>query len=210
MAKKKDDEDRKYSYFGFIVYRYDKEGNEQITRDQLVFRLRYTWMMFTVSPLHQPDEEHDGQHWHVIYRHPAPIRFEGARKILTNLEGVPVYQNFILCLYAPRVYMRYLIHLDNPEKEQFQGESCIEIINGFPLDLSRPLTERDKMEIQMEIEGFALEYSIFEYAAMTVYLSKHELFEHYHYFTTHTHHFGKFLDSLRFSAEENKEVDIDG
>lgn len=202
--------DAKYTYFAFIVYRYDKHGEEQVDRDELIRKLRDQWLMFAVSPWHEPDDDHDGEHLHVIYKHPAPIRFEGARKILLYIPGVPVYNNYVLCLYAPRVYQRYLIHLDNPEKQQWlEGENAIDVINGFPLDLSRQLTEREKQEIQLEIESFAVEYSIFEYGAMTIYLSKHGMLEHHRYLTTHTHHFGKFLDSLRHSAVQNQEVDLD-
>lgn len=203
-------EQTKYSYVAFIVYRYDRDGNEQITEEDLHTALRRSFMMFAVSPLHQPDEDHDGEHWHVIYKHPGPVYFETFKKLLLNIPGVPVYNDFLLCLYAPAVYMRYLIHLDNPEKEQFiGGVNAVEVINGFPYDILRPLTASQQQEIQLEIESFALEYNIFEYGEMTVYLSEHGLLEHHRYLTTHTHHFGKYLDSLRYCAEQRKEVSLD-
>ena len=207
MSKKS--ESTKYRYCAFIVYRYDKDGNEQITEDELHLKLRKSFMMFAVSPLHQPDEDDDGEHWHVIYKHPGPVYFETFQKMLENL-GIPIHNDFILCLYAPQVYMRYLIHLDNPEKEQFVGgANAVEVINGFPYDIFRELSASQQQEIQLEIESFATEFNIFEYATMTNYLSEHGLWEHHRYLTTHTHHFGKYLDSLRYSAEQRQEVSLD-
>lgn len=200
----------KASYFAFLVYHKDKDGEVLITEEELHFRLRRSFMMFAVSPLHQPDEDNDGEHWHVIYKHPGPIHFDGARKIITNLSGVPVYNDFVLLLHSPAVYMRYLVHLDNPEKEQFVGgPNCVEVINGFPYDILRSLTASQQQEIQLEIESFALEYNIFEYGRMTNYLSEHGLYEHHRYFTNHTHHFGKYLDSLRHDAEHGRETSLD-
>lgn len=204
------DKEDKYRYFAFFVYETYKDGKVQITRDELIRVLIQSFAEFAVSPTHQPDEEMpQGNHWHVIYKHPSSVRWQAVHKFLNGIEGLPIFNGVVICLHHPKVYMRYLLHLDNPEKEQFVGgESLIECVNGFPLDLSRELTDRQKIEIQMEIESFAYEFNIHEYASMTKYLADEGMFEHYRYFTTHTHHFGKFLDSLRYMSSESKEADI--
>lgn len=206
MEDNQKEKPKKFRYFAFIVYQTDKAGNVQYqTRDELARRLRLTYGDFAISPLHQPDEDYDGLHWHVVYRHPNPVRLDVARSFL---DGIP-YNNFVLCLHHPRNYQRYLIHMDNPEKEQFEGfEKAIEVVNNFPLDLSRDMSEKEKLEIQMEIECFAEEYNIFEYAQLCKFLREKTDYEHYRYFSTHTHHFGKFLDSLRHSADVKGEGDI--
>lgn len=202
-------EDSKYRYYAGIVYRLDKDGNEQISEQQLKERLIQSFGDFAISPLHQPDEDDEVEHWHVIYKHPAPVRINVVREFLHDID-VPFFNNYFLPLHHPNNYQRYLIHLDNPDKEQFVGgEKAITVINGFPLNLMRELSVPDKIKLQQEIESFACDYNIFEYATMTVYLSEHGMTEHYVYFTTHTHHFGKFLDSLRYSAEQREEVSLD-
>ena len=102
------------------------------------------------------------------------------------------------------------MHLDNPEKEQFSdGANAITTVNNFPLNLQRELSLSDKLQLQHDIESFAVEYNIFEYASMTLYLHDRGMFDHYHYFTTHTHHFGKFLDSLRHSTKDGDSAKIE-
>lgn len=203
-------DDSKFRYFAFFVYKTDKDGNEQITESRLHEILLRSFGDFAVSPIHQPDDEQTAEHWHVVYKHPSSVRIEPVRKFLLSIEGLPIYNDYIIALHHPANYQRYLIHLDNPDKEQFVGgQSAIEVINNFPLNLMRELSITDKLEIQMQIESFATEYNIYEYATMCIYLSEHQMVEHYLYFTTHTHHFGKFLDSLRYSAEQRSEPDLD-
>lgn len=203
----------KYRYFAFLVYRTDKYGHELITQDELEIGLSKSFGEFAISPLHEPDEDDECEHWHVVYRHPGPIVLKGACKIIRQISydaQIHVHNDYVLALHHPKVYQRYLVHLDNPEKQQFEGgANSITVVNGFPLDVTRELSIPEQLQIQMEIESFARDYNIFEYASMTTYLAKHAMFEHYRYFTTHTHHFGKFLDSLRYSAEQNQEVDLD-
>lgn len=205
-----DNTDSKFRYFAFIVYRKDKDGKVQIELTDLIEILIRSFGDFAISPLHQPDEDYNGEHWHVVYKHPSSVRLAPVIKFLSGIQCLPIYNDYVIPLHHPANYQRYLIHLDHPDKEQFvNGEKAISLVNNFPLNLMRELSLSDKMELQQQIESFACEYNIFEYASMTMYLSSHGMTEHYLYFTTHTHHFGKFLDSLRYSAEQRKEVDID-
>lgn len=174
----------------------DKEGVKLYdSQDDLSRELRRTYGDFAVSPLHEPDEDQDFEHFHVVYRHPNTVNIDYVRRYLKE-SGVHVYNDFVLGLHHPRNYQRYLLHLDNPEKQQFFSNE-IAIVNNFPLDLSKDLSETERYEMQMEIEAFCEEYQIFEYATMCRFLREQSKFDHYRYFTSHTHHFSKFLDSLR-------------
>lgn len=202
-------DEQKFRYFSGFVYRHDKEGKEQITYEDLEKKLIQSFGDFAMSPWHKADEEQKDEHVHVIYKHPSTVRLKPVREWLMQLD-VPWFNNYFIGLHHPSNYQRYLVHLDSPEKEQFAGGAeLIKVINNFPLNLQRELSLGEKMEIQQEIESFAVEYNIYEYSSMTIYLSNHKMLEHYLYFTTHTHHFGKFLDSLRFAALERKEPDLD-
>lgn len=202
------DKTDKFRYFAFFVYRHDKDGNEIHSLEEIVNRLHETHAPFVISPMHSPDDEHNDEHWHIVYKHPNSVSFEGARKYLISVAGGMIFNDFILPLHHPRGYQRYLLHLDDPEKEQFpDGLNEIRIINNFPLDLSRELSRPEMMQMQIEIEYLAVDYAIFEYSDMTLYLAKHNMMDHYMYFTSHTHHFGKFLDSLRYKHEKVEDLD---
>ena len=157
------DTESKYRYFAGFVYKHDKDGNEQITQDELYERLLRSFGDFAISPMHAPDEEQQDEHWHVVYKHPSSVRLEPARNFMIGIEGVPFFNDYIIPLHHPANYQRYLIHLDSPEKEQFAGgANAITTVNNFPLNLSRELSLSDKLQIQKEIESFATEYNIFE------------------------------------------------
>lgn len=195
MAKEKA---QKFRYFGFIVCQTDSDGlvNYQ-TREELERQLRNTFGDFCISPLHSPDKDDgtDFMHWHVVYRHPNTVSIEYVRNWVSE-NDIKAYNNFVLGLHHPRNYQRYLVHMDNPEKEQFAAWE-IATVNNFPLDLSKELSQTERFEMQQEIESFCDEYQIHEYAIMCQFLRQKGKHDHYQYFTTHTHHFSKYLDSLR-------------
>ena len=188
----------KFRYFAFLVYFEDKDGNKTEI-EQLSKKLRETWGDFLISPLHQPDDEVDSLHYHVIYKHPGPATIEAVRKVI----GEFAYNGFILALHHPRNYQRYLLHLDNPEKEQFPPDS-LTVVNNFPVDISKDLTIAEKYEIQMDIEELITEYTLTEYKTVTDVLRRDGDIDHYIYFTTHTHHFTAYLNSYRNSLKSEK------
>lgn len=199
MAKEKA---QKFRYFGFLVCQTDRDGNVNYqTREELTRKLRNTFGDFCISPLHQPDSDDgtDFLHWHVVYRHPNTVAIEFVRNWVQE-QGLEVYNNFVLGLHHPRNYQRYLVHLDNPEKEQFHVND-IEVVNNFPLDLSKEMSETERFEMQMEIESFIDDYNVMEYSVMCMFLRQKGYTDHYRYFTTHTNHFSKYLDSVRNAAK---------
>lgn len=221
--KKKFDASKKSRYFAFVVYEDNKLINRttEHPREQLIKLLKETLMDFVVSPLHSPDEDEEKAHFHCIYFHGNTVSLKAVRNILSStlcdiiIDDVDtlgsfvqlVHNDYYIPLHHPRNYQRYLIHLDQPEKQQFNFDDphdLIEVINNFPLDLSRELTKADKMRLQREIEEMIDEYSIKEYRGITQILRKsQELTEHYEYLTSHTVHFSKYLDSYRFSTKES-------
>lgn len=203
MAKEKA---QKFRYFGFIVCVRDSEGKLNYDdRDGLIRALRNTFGDFCVSPMHHPDKDDgtDFEHYHVVYRHPNTVAIDFVRNWIQE-QGIKVYNNFILGLHHPRNYQRYLVHMDNPEKEQFHVND-IEVVNNFPLDLSKEMSETERFEMQMEIESFIDEYNVLEYSVMCMFLRQKGFTDHYRYFTTHTNHFSKYLDSAR-NARKAKSV----
>lgn len=75
-----------------------------------------------ISPLHDADINPDGDpkkpHWHVMIMFDGPKPIEHARAIFDKIGGVGCD-----AVVSLRGYARYLCHLDNPEKHQYdQGD----------------------------------------------------------------------------------------
>ena len=109
------DDKKKWRYFQFLVYpKSAPDGWLDILRDSLGD--------YAVSPLHSGDSEENEPHYHVIYKHGNSITLDCARQFIP--EQVPA-NGYIEPVIHPTNAQRYLIHLDQKDKEQFQdGENA--------------------------------------------------------------------------------------
>lgn len=99
-----------------------------------------------ISPLHQPetdDEEQLKPHYHVI------LDFGDNKKADTQILEISrealkgTYPKIIM---SPIGYYEYLIHKNNPEKEQFtEGFKAITHLNGFDLEKYQKIDKEDKL-----------------------------------------------------------------
>lgn len=145
----------KAKYWTFLVY-------PESAPDDWVGILRRSHGSYAISPLHQPDGEQSKPHYHVIYMHGNTTTPGGVR----NAVPVEVPANgYIEVAANPSNLQRYLIHLDDPEKEQFpDGINAITLINGFPLDLTRELSKSEKARIRLELMHIIRENGVVEYS----------------------------------------------
>lgn len=74
-----------------------------------------------VSPLHDSDLKEDGSakkpHWHVLMMYDGVKTPEQAREVFESFGGVGCEP-----VQSVRGYARYLCHLDNPEKHQYNSD----------------------------------------------------------------------------------------
>ena len=118
--------------------------------------------MFVRSPLHDKDKNADGTpkkpHWH----------------LLLSWRGKKSYEQILLvskCLNSPipqrchdtRGAVRYMLHLDNPEKAPYAREDLL-AGGGFDLDSALKLTTSEEGAILTAIEQFLFDNEIKEYA----------------------------------------------
>ena len=180
----------KYWYWVFLVYL------ESAPSDWLD-RLRATHGMFAVSPLHEPDDEVTKPHHHVIYKHENSIRLEYARRILNKTE-VPA-NGYVEPCPRPCGYQRYLIHLDDKDKQQFEGNplDLIVCLNGFPLDLNRDWTPAQRREQRAQVFRLIRENGIFEYSDLLDGLLDSGYYDLFDYACTHTILYTHYLASVR-------------
>lgn len=165
-------------------------------------RLKDSHAPFAVSPLHTADTENNFEHYHVVYKHSNTVSLEGAKRAIP--QGI--FKNeYLIPLHHPRLYQRYLIHLDDPDKQQFEdGRNAIEIINAFPLDLTRDFSQEERMEQRREIFEFIRDYNIVEYSDLIDALAAGGAEDLLDYAANHTILFNTYLTSKRNSALEKQ------
>lgn len=164
-TKEKSSVVRRTRNFATIVYPESApEGWQSLLSDQFVPAF--------VSPLHDhdinPDGERKKQHYHVLIMFDGVKTTEQAKEIFDLIGGVGCE-----IVQSLRGYARYLCHLDNPEKFQYNQEevcsycgadylSCI----GLPTDKYKAIKEMMDYCLSNQIESYS---DLLEYASESHY-----------------------------------------
>ena len=102
----------KSRYWSFIVY-------PESVCDNWINDLTEKGCVFAVSPLHDKDINPTGElkkpHYHVLIQFDGPTTYKNVKENICDLIGATIPKNVI----SMRGYYRYLCHLDNPEKYQY-------------------------------------------------------------------------------------------
>lgn len=130
-------------------------------------RLRSLMVDAFVSPLHDKDCNADGEvkkaHWHVLLMFGSMKTQEQAREAMEQF-GCTVSPERVRNM---RGYARYLCHLDNPEKYQYNQADVIAV--GGADYLSAIGLPTDKYEMLMQMMNFCDENKIYGYATLVRY-----------------------------------------
>lgn len=182
----------KYRYFDWVTYK---------PFDEVYQKLNEEGGDFLISPIHKADSEVKKKHLHVMYAHGNTIAPKAARDILLPLRLAA--NDYIVAVQHPRNRMRYYLHLDDPDKEQFpEGASALTIVRNFPLDLTKPLSEEERRQLPIRVIDFIADYNISEYKELIDALKNYD-YELFQFAYTHTIFLGRYLDSKRFGGSEN-------
>ena len=139
-------------------------------------QLRDSLRQYLLSPWHTPDPVEDMEsgalktlkkHRHLMYCHGNSVTAKAAREAMPDWVVLPASdQGFIVGSY--RNLSRYFLHLDQPDKQQFEGkpETNLTVLNNFPLDLSKELTKSERRQLKIELWNFCRQNSIVEYAEL--------------------------------------------
>lgn len=127
-------------------------------------------LSFAVSPLHDKDKNADGTvkkaHFHLIFVFDGPKSFDQVNEINSSLgQPIPVKAMSL------RGSVRYLIHLDNPEKYQYK-KSDIRCYGGFNADDYFLYSVNEKHELLRDIFGWILDNNIRFYSDLLIYSYK--------------------------------------
>lgn len=140
--------------------------------------LRESLGMWLISPLHEPDPVEDMEtgaiktrkpHYHVMYFHGAPVTPKAGRSIFEVWPWIVIpHKAEFFQVGSVRNLSRYFVHLDQPEKQQWaeKPEDVLTVLNGFPLDLERELTRKDKREMKKHVFAFIQDRNITEFSEL--------------------------------------------
>lgn len=121
-----------------------------------------------ISPYHDRDLNADGTpkkpHYHVMIIFDGPRTHEQAEKILTQIGAA---NGEVKSLNSITGYARYLCHLDNPDKVQYDQSEVIALA-GAEYDAYINRSE-DRQQALREIQEFIDKYAIYSFAALQRY-----------------------------------------
>lgn len=159
MSEKKDDRTRNWT---FILYPESAPENWRDVLDD-------EHIQWIESPLHDQDKNADGQpkkpHWHILMLYDGKKAYEQIKE-LTDRLNAPIPQKTA----SARGMVRYMAHLDNPEKVQYsQGD----IIGHGGADVAEYLkpTSSSRYQLIKEMMDFVREKNIIEMEDLLTYAS---------------------------------------
>lgn len=186
---------QKSKFWAFVAY-------PDSLPDDWLDLLQETGLLFCVSPLHDRDLNADGtqkkDHYHVILLFNGPTTFNHVKNI-TSALGQPIP----IALLSVRGYYRYLTHIDNPEKAQYD-KSLIRHFNGAIVEDFYQLSTFEVNEFKITIQKIILDQDILEYSDLIDFLLFTEAnMDLYDIATNHTLFFNSYIRSRRHKRKES-------
>ncbi len=119
-----------------------------------------------VSPLHNEDVNPGGEkkkeHYHVMLVYEGPKTVDQAKKVFTAIGGVGCE-----AVQSLRGYARYLCHLDNPEKFQYNTEDVRAFCGADYINAIGLVT--DKYKAIGEMIDYCVEVGCYSYSNLLIY-----------------------------------------
>lgn len=165
-------------------------------------KLRETGLQIAISPLHDrdlnPTGEEKKEHYHIIFAYEGPTTYNNVKNLCDTFNmTIPIKLESVKGMY------RYHLHLDNPEKFQYDDRDRI-LINGFDSSLVNELTKTEVDKCKKEIISFILDNDIREYADLLEILMKNDLTNLLTVATSYTILFHTFISSRRNKLKEKE------
>lgn len=157
--------------------------------------LQETGLPVAISPLHDKDINPTGEpkkpHYHFIFNYDGPTTYKHVKELCDSLNmTIPIKLESLRGMY------RYHIHIDNPEKYQYDDRDRM-LLNGFDVSSVEELTKLEVDKLKMQIQLLIVDNDIREYADLMILLKDGELFNLWRIASSHTMFFDKFISSRR-------------
>ena len=183
--------------WAFVVYPDSLPLNwEEIITD--------TGLPMAFSPLHDKDVNPTGEakkpHYHVICYYENPTTSRAVKEYVTDkLNGTnPIKLESMTGMY------RYHIHIDNPEKFQYEDKDR-KFYNGFDTNKVDSLTFFEIDKTLRELQNFIRKEDILEYNDLLDILLDNELYQSWTIARTQTIFLNTYLASRRNKRPKKKE-----
>lgn len=126
-----------------------------------------------LSPLHDKDIDPDGsikkEHYHIIFYFDGPTTYNHVNDLCKELNGtIPIKLESLRGMY------RYHIHIDNPDKYQYDDRDR-KLYNGFDSKNADLLTENEIDKMTNELISFIEDNDILEYRDLLYILKENDM-----------------------------------
>lgn len=158
------------------------------------------------SPLHDSDIDPTGEkkkpHFHVICYYENTTTYKNVKENVTDvLNGtIPIKLESMVGMY------RYHLHLDNPEKHQYD-DRLRHFYNGFDVSKVSALTTTEVNKICKEIQDMIIKYHFCEYSDLLDFLKDNELNDIYDVAMNKSYFFNTYIRSRKIKTLQEKYVD---
>ncbi len=156
-----------------------------------------------ISPLHNLDVNADGEikkeHYHILFTFDGKKSYEQVHEYCELIGSVGLEP-----VASTRAYARYLCHLDNPDKHQYDVKGVI-CLGGTNYSLSIGQAS-DKYTAIKDMIKFCRESGIYSYADLLDYASEYEIGWFRVLCDNGTIVIKEYLKSLAWSEEKKKRV----
>lgn len=149
-----------------------------------------------ISPLHAPEPTSDGMerkpHYHIELIFDGKQSFDRIKEICDFIGS-----KYPMVCTSKRGYARYLCHLDNPEKEQFDVNDVYQVGDESYLDCISSVA--DTLLLMGEICEFCYQFEVFEFWYIVLFAHNEGNLEWTRCLTSQPQFFKAFLSSMQYS-----------
>lgn len=158
-----------------------------------------TMIQIAISPLHDKDFNPDGSikkpHYHVLFTFDGPTTKNRVKTICDSINAVNPIK-----IDSVRGMFRYHIHIDNPEKYQYNDRDRI-LLNGFDKSKLESFTETELDILENDIIDFIETFNIIEYRDLLKLLKDNQYFNLLYVAKRRTIMFNAYIKSRKYSIK---------
>lgn len=179
----------KKRYWAFVLY-------PESAPDDWVEQLQRSGLQGEISPLHDKDIDPTGEpkkpHYHIILCYGNPTTYNNV-KSLTDRLGQPIP----IPLDSVRGMDRYLTHMDNPDKYQYD-RADVRPFGGFNILDFVELSQSERLALKVKVMDIVREAGITEYADLLELLRDSEMMAELETAMSNTLLFKGYIESRRY------------
>lgn len=171
--------------------------------DDWFYKLQMTGLPMCISPLHDKDFDSTGEskkpHYHVICYYENTTTAKNVKENVCDLVNgtIPIKLESMQGMY------RYHLHLDNPEKFQYDDRDRI-FINGFDVSKIDVLTFTEINKILFQLQQIIIDNHILEYSELLDILHDNDLMNMWDVARNHTLFLNTYITSRRYKTKEER------